>query len=155
MDLYNVLSKIEIKYEETEHHPVFTIGEAQSVKSKIKGIGCKNLFLTDKKTNTYLLVVLEESKQANLREIANTMGMSHLSFVQSDELYQILHLQKGSVSPFGIIYDKKNCVTLLLDSELQGKKLLLHPNTNTKTMSIWYDDLIKFIKYTNHSYFII
>lgn len=113
------------------------------------------MFLTDKKTNTYLLVVLEESKQANLREIANTMGMSHLSFVQSDELYQILHLQKGSVSPFGIIYDEKNCVTLLLDSELQGEKLLLHPNTNTKTMSIWYDDLIKFIKYTNHSYFII
>ena len=64
MDLYSALADLGISYEETEHEPVFNVCQAQSIKSKISGTGCKNLFLTDKRNEKYILVVLEESKQA-------------------------------------------------------------------------------------------
>lgn len=65
--MYN-LKKLNIEYNEIEHEPVFTVEQAQVVKNKIDGVGCKNLFLTDKK-GKYVLAVLNENKKANMKEI--------------------------------------------------------------------------------------
>lgn len=118
MDLYTVLADLGIAYEEIEHDSVYTVEQAQYVKSKISGVGCKNLFLTDHHRTKYLLVILEERKQADLKQIAAFAGTSHMSFANSEDLYEILRLSPGSVSPFGIIYDKSNRVTLLIDADL-------------------------------------
>lgn len=103
MDLYTVLADLGITYEEMDHEPVYTVEQAQSIKSKISGTGCKNLFLTDHRRTKYLRVILEESKQAELKQIAAFAKTSRLSFVNNEELYEILRLSPGSVSPFGII----------------------------------------------------
>lgn len=150
MNLYEVLNNLNIEYKQVEHEPVYTVSEAKKVDMSLKGVGCKNLFLIDKKE--YYLVILEENKKANLKEIGKLVGKTHLSFVREKELYDILGLIPGSVSPFGIINDKENKVTLIIDKELKNKRLLFHPNTNTKTVSIEYTDLIKFIEFENHNY---
>lgn len=67
MDLYIVLADLGIAYEEVEHDPVYTVEQAQPIKSRILGVGCKNLFLIDHCKTKYLLVILEESKQADLQ----------------------------------------------------------------------------------------
>ena len=36
--------------------------------------------------------------------------------------------------------------------ELKNNKVLIHPNRNTATISIKYDDLIKFIKHCGNEY---
>lgn len=151
MNLYEVLDKLNIKYKEIKHEAVFTIEQAYTIKEKIDGIGCKNLFLTNKKGN-YYLILLNENKKANIKEITKLVNTSHLSFANLDELKRILNLEKGSVTPFGIVNDKNNLVILVIDKTLKNKTLLLHPNTNKKTISISYDDLIRFIKYENHKY---
>lgn len=110
--------------------------------------------MTDKK-GKYILVVLDENKKANIRQIEKMIHSSHLSFADSSELYNILQLKQGSVTPFGIINDKSNRVILVIDNDLKNKVLLFHPNINTKTISIQYDDLIKFIKYENHQYILL
>ena len=152
MELYAALKTLNISYDETEHEPVFTVEQARAIKRKVQGTACKNLFLTDKTRTKYLLAVLEAGKQADLKQIAAFAGTSRLSFADKDELYEILHLMPGSVSPLGILHDKKNRVTILIDRELQGKCLLFHPNINTKTLAIQYEDLIRFIKYLDHDY---
>lgn len=152
MELYSSLADLGIVYEEIEHEPVYTAKEAQFIKSNISGIGCKNLFLTDNRRTKYLLAILEDGRKADLKQIATIAGTSRLSFVGRDEMYEILHLFPGSVSPFGIIYDEENRITLLIDVGLKGKKLLFHPNINTKTLAISYNDLIRFIEFTNHGY---
>ena len=101
----------------------------------------------------YFIFVLEENKRANLKELANYLKVSKLSFATSEELKVILNLEPGSVTPLSIINDKENLVTLILDQELNNK-ILVHPNTNTKTVSLLFEDLIKFIEYTNHKYII-
>ena len=67
----------------------------------------------------------------------------------------ILKLEKGSVTPFGILNDTDNKVLLVIDKELKDKRLLFHPNINTKTISVTYDNLIKFIKYEGHNYVLL
>lgn len=150
MDLYKILKELNIEYEEVSHEKVMTVEEAMKLENMIDGIGSKNLFLTDKKN--YYLIILEENKRANIKELVNILGCKKLSFASSERLKEVLDLEEGSVTPFGIINDKDNKVVLVIDKDLVGKRLLFHPNTNTKTMSVTYDDLIKFIEYEKHKY---
>ena len=89
---------------------------------------------------------------ANIKEIGAFVESNRLSFASAERLKNVLDLIPGSVTPFGIINDIENKVTLIIDKELQNQRLLFHPNTNTKTMSVTYDDLIKFIEYEKHKY---
>lgn len=148
--LYEILKELNIEYEEVSHEKVMTVEEAMNLENMIDGIGSKNLFLTDKKN--YYLVILEENKRANIKELANILECKKLSFASNERLKEVLDLEEGSVTPFSIINDKDNKVVLVIDKDLIGKKLLFHPNTNTKTMSINYDDLIKFIECEKHKY---
>lgn len=154
LDLYDVFKQLNIEFKEIEHQPVYTIEQAQAIKQKIEGVGCKNLFLTDKK-GKYVLVVLEENKKANIKQVEKIVGTSHLSFVEISELHNILQLEQGSVTPFGVINDTDNKVILVIDTDLKDKKMLFHPNINTKTISINYDDLLKFIEFEKHQYLFI
>lgn len=151
MNIYEILNKLDIKYEEVEHEAIYTVEQAQNIKNMVNGVGCKNLFLTDKKN--YYLVLLEDSKRVNIKELSNKVNTSHLSFANPEELKNILNLEPGSVTPLGIINDINNKVTIIIDSELKNKKILFHPNTNTKTISINFSDLIKFIENEKHKYY--
>lgn len=155
MNIYNFLKELNIKYEEISHKAIHTIEEAlrENIPSKIKGEECKNLFLKSK--NDYFLVLLEFYKKADLKELAKITSSSKLTFASIEELKNILNLNTGSVTPLGIINDKENKVTLILDEDLKNKKILIHPNTNTKTISLKFEDLLKIIEHSNHKYIII
>lgn len=154
MNIYMILQELGISYNEIEHEAVFTVEQAQSIKNKISGTGCKNLFLTDKK-GKYFLVILEENKRANIREIEKLTDTKHLSFANNEELKEILSLEQGSVTPLGIINDINNKVLMIIDRDLKNRKLLVHPNINTKTISINFADLVKFIEYEKHKYILM
>ena len=156
MNIYEVLDKLNIKYEELEHEAVYTVEDLQNIDiaSKIEGIGCKNLFLKDSR-GKYFLAILPEDKKMRINEIAKIAGATHMSFAKEDDLMEVLKLTRGCVSPFGIINDKDNLVMLVIDSELKGNKVLFHPNRNTATISLHFDDLEKFIKSENHDYILM
>ncbi len=153
MNIYDLLNKLNIKYDEVQHKAVYTIEEAlnEKIADRIKGVECKNLFVKSK-TNYYLIFMCA-NKKCNLKEISNLVNDTKLSFASLEELNDILKLDLGSVTPLGIINDKDNKVKLLLDKELIDKKVLMHPNVNTKTISLKFNDLIKIIEYTNHDYY--
>ena len=154
MNLIEILKQLNIEYEIIEHQAVFTVEEAKHISNRIDGIGCKNLFLANKKEK-YFLVILKDDKKANIKEIEKIINTSHLSFANKDKLKEIIGLERGSVTPFGIINDIYNKVTILIDKELQNKKLLFHPNRNTATISVSFQDLIKFIDFEEHKYILI
>lgn len=154
MEILDILDKLEIEYTMVEHEAVFTCEQAQFVKTLIKGEGCKNLFLRNNKKQ-YFMYVLPDEKRADLKSLGKQNNLGHLSFGNEEKLWDLLKLKSGGVSPFGIINDKENIVTLLIDSELQSKLLLFHPNDNTKSLNIKYIDLIKFVEYTNHKYLLV
>lgn len=153
MDLYKILKELNIKYDEIEHEEIYTIEEALKIECSLDGIGSKNLFLKDKKGH-YYVYVLHENKRADLKKLAEYLNVSKLSFCNDDELYSILGLTKGGVTPLGKINDKDNLVVVIFDKELVDKKILCHPNVVTKTMTLDYKDLIKIIENEKHQYIV-
>lgn len=143
------LKRLKIKYDIVEHLAVYTVEEAKQKVPKINGIGCKNLFLKTKKKE-YFLYTLPKDKQISLEKLAETLNLTRFHFASSSSLEEILGVIAGSVTPLAIANDAENKVTVILDKELIGKKVLVHPNRNTATISIEYNDLIKFIKSENH-----
>jgi Ala-tRNA(Pro) deacylase len=147
-EVTNLLEELNIKYRLYNHKAVFTIDELDTLDIKFEGMYCKNLFLRNSKGDIHYLLILEDSKKANLKELARYLNSTRLSFASDERLNKYLGLKPGSVTPFGVINDSKNEVIVLLDKDLVGlDKINFHPNTNTATITISYSDLIKFLEY--------
>ncbi len=149
--LYNILDELGIDYTEVTHPAVTTMEAAQFVKTLIDGTPIKNLFLTNRKGN-YYLVLMSEDRRADLKALAQIIGTGRLSFANADELRRVLNLEPGSVTPLALINDADQQVEVLVDTALAGQRLLMHPNTNTQTVSLEYEDLLGFIGHTGHDY---
>ena len=152
MDIYTILNKLNINYEEVNHKSVCTVQEAINlgISKMITGIECKNLFVKSK--NNYYLILVKSSKRVNLKELSKLINETRLSFATIEELKEILNLNIGSVTPLSIINDKDNKVLLIFDKDLKNNRILCHPNVNTKTLSLEFKDLERLIDYTKHKY---
>lgn len=145
--VFAALEALAIEYRVVKHQAVFTVEEMDSLKLTRHGDVCKNLFLRDDKGNRHFLVVLDKGKRADLKSIQKQLGCTRLGFASEERLFKYLGLQKGEVTPLGIINDPEALVEVVLDSDLKGKdKLGFHPNDNTATVWISFDDLQRFIE---------
>lgn len=94
----------------------------------------------------HYLVVLKGDKKADLKSIKSQINSTALSFASEERLEKHLGLSKGSVTPLGIINDEEHLVNIVLDEDLKKEEIIgVHPNVNTSTVFISYNDLIKFI----------
>ncbi len=144
--VYEILNSKNIVYDVTEHEAVFTIEEMEDLDITSKGNVVKNLFVRNAKGNQHYLIVLDKDKKANLNSIQEQLGCTKLSFASDERLMKYLKLTKGAVSPFGILNDDNHHVILVFDDCLIGKKRLgIHPNDNTATVWIDFDDLKKLL----------
>lgn len=149
--VYTTLKNLNIDYKRYEHPPVFTVDEAKQYWQDIEGVHSKNLFLRNNKGSRHFLVVLEETKQADLKGLSEKLGAGKLSFASERRLMEHLGLETGAVSPFGLINDHKKAVTAVIDRDLsKGKTVNFHPNVNTATINIAYADFEKFLKHCNN-----
>jgi Ala-tRNA(Pro) deacylase len=151
-EIYQILDELGINYEKYEHEAVFTNEESARVCVNIPGKNAKNLFLTNEQEDKFYLLTLIHDKKANLKQFAGAIGERRLHFAKADDLKKFLNLTPGSVSPLALIYDKENKVKYFIDPELfKEEKIYIHPNINTATLEIKFEDFKKFINYTNHS----
>ena len=113
---------------------------------------CKNLFLRDYKGKRHMLVVLKGSKHADLRLIQAEVESSKLSFASDERLKKYLDVQKGSVSPFGLLFDTSAAVEVYFDEDLQNApRLGFHPNDNTATVFLPFSEVRRYIESTGHT----
>jgi len=146
--VFNKLDELEIGYSVIEHPPVYTIEEMDSLGIFDDVSICKNLFVRNDKGDKHYLIVICKSKQANLKDISSRISASRLSFASEERLSKHLGLKKGEVTPLGIINDKEHSVIIILDKDLDdGKPLGVHPNDNTATVVLSFDNLVKYIKF--------
>ncbi|MGN1317867.1 MAG: prolyl-tRNA synthetase associated domain-containing protein [Lachnospirales bacterium] len=144
--VYDKLNELDINYEVEEHEAAFTVDDIDRLGLFQKGIGCKNLFLRDASGKRHFLLVAPDHAEVDLKSVRSQLGCSRLSFGSAERLDKCLKLTQGSVSPFGVINDKDCKVELIFDRSLIGKNSLgFHPNLNTATVWLKFDDLLKFI----------
>ena len=132
------------------HPAVFTVEESKSLRGDIHGAHTKNLFLKDKRGHLWLVVTLED-QDVDLKALRKEIGAAQLSFGNPDLLSEVLGLEPGSVTPFGVINDTELRVTVVLDKGLLTFDVLnFHPLTNTATTQISPKDLQAFLCDTGH-----
>jgi Ala-tRNA(Pro) deacylase len=133
-----------------DHAPVFTVEEAQKVHGEIPGGHCKNLFLKDEKGAIWLIVCLEEAR-VDLKAAPAKIGSKRLTFGKPDLLMEVLGVEPGSVTPFGLINDTAARANVILDAAMMEHELLnYHPLVNSATTTIHAADLVRFIKSCGH-----
>ena len=140
------LRDLGIAFERHEHPPVATVEQAAEHWAGIDAAHCKNLFLRNQKGDRHYLLILEHSKKADLRAVANQIGDGKLSFGSPERLQKHLGLTPGSVSPFGLIHDTTHSVRVVVDRDLQSAaRISFHPNINTATLVVSNDDFARFL----------
>ena len=145
--VYQVLKELGIDYQKYDHPPVMTIEDIKELDFIIEPMHCKNLFLRNSKGDQHYLALVHHDKKANTRAIAKKIRSTRLSFASDKRLKTYLGLEPGSVSVFGLINDPDGKVIVLVDQDLQKEaKLTFHPNDNRASITVSYQDFIKFLE---------
>ncbi len=153
LNVYETLAKLEIPYIKYTHPAVFTVEEALQYWKDESGMHCKNLFFRNNKGNKHYLVVLQYSKNLNIREFSLKIENRVMSFASEERLMKYLGLTPGSVSPFGLLNDANKEVEVIIDNDLRTvDKISFHPNINTASVTISFSDFIKFLNWCGNKY---
>ena len=149
-ELFERFKSLGIETRTLDHAPVFTVEEAKHVHDDMPGGHCKNLFCKDEKGVLWLIVALEDAV-INLKAVPAKIGSKRLTFGKPDLLMEVLGVEPGSVTPFGLINDKTNRTNVILDEAMMRETPLnYHPLQNDATTAITPDDLLSFIKSCGH-----
>lgn len=144
--LISDLNKLKIRIKHFSHPPLKTVEESKICRNgmlaKNEGGGhIKNLFLRDHKKNNFL-VVLQEDRNVNLKDLSTLMQSGRLSFGSAERLLVNLGVRPGAVTPLSMITGARKGVKLAIDSELfEMKYIYMHPLVNDRTISMTPEEL--------------
>ena len=151
-EIFERLEQLEIEYKKIEHPVMFTMEEIAEYGLNSHGHIPKNLVLRDVKGTRNMLVLVHGDKRADLRLIRDEIDSTKLSFASDERLDKYLKVEKGSVSPFGVIYDTEKELEIYFDSDLKKEDIVgCHPNDNHATLFLKFDDLVKYVKSCGHT----
>jgi Ala-tRNA(Pro) deacylase len=149
--LFERFASLGVKTRTLDHAPVFTVEQAKLVHDDMPGGHCKNLFCKDEKGMLWLIVALEDAV-INLKAAPAKIGSKRLTFGKPDLLMEVLGVEPGSVTPFGLINDTATRVKVILDDAMMRQTPLnYHPLKNDATTAITPDDLLTFIRSCGHN----
>jgi len=151
--VYEVLDQLEIPFEKCEHPPVYTIQDIEDLNLHLQGAHCKNLFVRNHSGKKHYLILVSHEKRVDLKVLASRIGSTRLSFASEERLMKYLGLTPGAVTPFGLLNDEKREVSVIIDEDLQHSKYIcFHPNVNTASISVTYEDFMKFLRWRGNEY---
>jgi len=149
-ELFLRLDALGIPHRTYSHPPVFTVAEATALRGSLPGGHCKSLFLKDKKGGFWLAVMLED-RRIDLKRLASQLTAPRFSFGGAADLYRVLGVRPGSVTPFALVNDIEHLVTPVLDAAmLDHDPLNYHPLANDRTTAVASADLLRFIAACGH-----
>jgi len=124
-----------------------TVEEGRALRGSMSGIFTKNLLLKDKKKRLYLIVA-QEDRDIDLKTFSARIGAKgHLSFASPESMREVLGVDPGTATPFGLMNDVEKQVTPVIDASLMSADLInFHPLVHTASTGIRPDDLLRFIR---------
>ena len=153
------LAALGIETRTTNHPPVFTVAESRALRGGLDpdrdGSGhSKNLFLRPAKAapGPFLLAVLQDDRQVSVNALARAAGAGRVEMAAADQLREILGVEPGSVTPFGMVNAPPGAVRIVLDAGLlrDHEWVHFHPLTNTMTTAIRPAGLLRFLDSLGH-----
>lgn len=162
--IFDFLKKRNLPYTLFEHQPVFTVEDIPIVTaingtvttSPIPQAHFKTLFLRNNKNNTFYLVSVTNEKRVDLKALSDTLQCGRFSFGKAEKLLELLHLTPGSVTPFGLLFDKENKIIFVLDEDaFKYPTVSFHPMRNDMTITLTPQDFLNCMQAMEHQAHII
>lgn len=147
-ETYDYLTRKGIEYEVTEHKAVFNMAELDEVNLPYPKCDAKNLFVRDDRKKNYYLITVKGDKRVNLKEFRKQNGTKPLTFASPEDLFTIMGLTPGSVTPLGVLNDTEMKVHAFIDKDFLDKPQIIgvHPNDNTATVWLKTEELIELMR---------
>ena len=140
------LDSLNIPYQLSRHTAVVTTEQSKQVIHVENCLSCKSLFVKDKKSDNYYMVVLTFEKRANMRGLASYVGCAKFEFATEEILWQRLKVRRGSVSPYAFLNEEGNSIPLLIDRDVwEGSNVKFHPCDNTATVVVSVKDFKRYL----------
>lgn len=132
-----LLEKSQVKFGVVDHEPVFTSEEAARVRGTKLCQGAKALVLFgDKKP---LMIVVPADQRLSFSKAKKSLGIKDLRMATSDEVYNLLGVEIGSVPPFGNLEG----LDLFVDGSLsKNEEIVFNPGVHIKSITIKYIDYL-------------
>lgn len=145
-----LLESAAIKYEVTEHRPIYTVEEGEALKLPHPEAIARTLFLCDDKHQNFWLVTLPKDKKLDLKALRAQLGSRRLTFASAEELDAMLNLPPGSVTPLGALNDAEGRVPVIIDSAFKERLIGVPLLTNTATIWLNGADLALMLTQQGH-----
>lgn len=142
------LDSLNISYRLLRHEAVITTEESRQIIHVDDCMSCKSLYVKDKKSDNFYLVVLPFDKRADMRQLASYVNCAKFEFSTEDKLFADLGVHRGSVSPFAYLNENssKYSAPLLIDADVwNANNVKFHPCDNTATIVLSLDGFKKFL----------
>ena len=152
---YDLLDSLGISYERVDHEEANTMEACAAVDEVLApAVICKNLFLCNTQKTKFYLLMIKNDKKFKTKEISKQINSSRLSFAPPEYMEKYLDIMPGSASVMGLMNDKENEVTLLVDEDvLQGEYFGCHPCINTSSLRLKVSDVFgRFLEAVHHDY---
>jgi len=149
-----IFEKQKIEYILYRHKAVFSCEESKNIKQQMKGLHNKSLFLVEKKSGDFYLIILPCEKRMDFSLLSRKLSLPRMSFASEEQLNTVLGVHPGSVTPFGLFNAEKKQVTVVIDSAVTKEDFVsFHPCVNTSTVAIKTADFKTILSiYAKHFY---
>ncbi len=146
-EICRLLDKLGIAYRLIEHEAVYTIEDMARIPLPDMQCVAKNLFLRNANGKRHYLVTMPHDKPLDLKDLRGKLDEKNLSFASEERLEKHLGVKPGSVTPLGVLNGLDSAVTVVLDEDLKQRgQVAVHPNVNTATLYLLWEDLITVLK---------
>lgn len=142
--VYDFLDNLGIDYIRTDHEPATTMEVCGDIDAVLNTLICKNLFLCNRQKTAFYLLMMPGDKPFKTKDLSKQINSARLSFADEEHMEEFLDILPGSVSIMGLMNDKDNKVTLLMDNEvIKSDTIGCHPCVNTSSIRLSTDDVLK------------
>lgn len=155
MRTYDLLDSLGITYERVDHEEANTMEACAAVDEVLApAVICKNLFLCNTQKTKFYLLMIKNDKKFKTKEISKQINSARLSFAPPEYMEEYLDITPGSASILGLMNDKDNQVTLLVDEDVLAAEYFgCHPCINTSSLRLKVSDVFgAFLQAVGHDY---
>ena len=141
---YKLLLELGIEFQRVDHAPAMTMEACADIDKALGTAMCKNLFLCNRQMTQFYLLLMPGDKPFKTKDLSYQIGTSRLSFATEEHMADLLDLTPGSATILGLMNDKENSVTLLIDEAVLNEEYICcHPCVNTSSVKIKTSDVLE------------
>ncbi len=150
--LYLKLNSLSIGYEILEHKPILTMDDGREIMAKLNGCVPINLALIDSNGKYYLLVKKITTK-LKINDLNKKLSVKGIKMLTQEKMSEILGVPPGCATIFSLI--NYPSLHIIIDDTIKDEFINFHPMRNNATMTIKYQDVLKFIGSFGTSYTVL